>query len=112
MNKLIIETLKPLNIPVKFQIYSGSSTPYITFFTTNEVGELYADDKEIATSRYIQLDIFSKESYTELVNKTNKLMKKNGFIRRPAGPEIYEHDTKLYHKILRFFFCIENEEEI
>lgn len=114
MNKLIIDTLKPLNVPVEFQVYNGSNIPYLTFFTIDDKGELYADNEEIATGYYIQIDVFSKGSYTELVKKINKLMKKSGFTRRPSGPEGYEDNTKLYHKPLRFFFCVENnnEEEI
>lgn len=114
MNKLIMDALTPLDIPISFQVYNGSNTPYLTFFIINDKGEMYADDEEIATGYYIQIDIFSKGSYTDLVEKINKLMKKSGFTRRPSGPESYEDNTKLYHKPLRFFFCVENnnEEEI
>mgnify|MGYP007062995591 CR=1 len=31
INKLIIDTLKPLNIPTVFIKYTGSATTYITF---------------------------------------------------------------------------------
>lgn len=114
MNKLILKTLKPLEIPVNFQIYNGCEPQYITFFTYVDKGELYGDDKEFATGYYIQLDVFSKGDYTELVKNVNKLMKEAGFLRKPPGPELYEEDFKLYHKPLRFFFCEENnnEEEI
>lgn len=108
MNKLIIDTLETLRVPVSFQKYNGSESTYITFFCYNDRGELYADDEELSTGYYIQLDIFSRGSYTELKKQVEKLMKEAGFIRKAAGPELYENDTKLYHRPLRFFFCKEN----
>jgi hypothetical protein len=111
MNKLIIKTLKPLGIPVTFQYYDGSESTYITFFSYANKGEKYADDDEIITGYYMQLDIFSKTSYTNILEQVNKLMKEAGFIRKPAGPELFEDDTKLYHKPVRFFFYVENTKE-
>lgn len=111
MNKLIINTLKPLGIPVSFQYNNSSSSTYITFFSYNDKGEEYADDEEIVTGYYMQLDIFSKTSYTNILKQVNKLMKEAGFIRKPAGPELFEDDTKLYHKPVRFFFYVENNKE-
>lgn len=108
MNKLIKDTLSPLGIPVSLQCYNGSETTYITFFSYLDKGELYADDEEIATGNYIQIDVFSKENYTNIVKKVKKLMKDAGFIKKASGPELYETDTKLYHKPLRFFFYEEN----
>lgn len=114
MNKLIKDTLKSLNVPVSFQVYKGSKTPYITFFSYNDKGELYADDTEVISGYYFQLDIFSKSNYKELVKNVEKLMKNAGFIKKASGPEGYEKETDLYHKPLRFFFYEENnnEEEI
>lgn len=109
MNKLIIDTLEPLNIPVVFQKYTGTSNQYITFFGYNDNGELYADDEEVVTGYYVQVDIWSKGSYTNILKQVKKLMKDANFIKRASGPELYEDDTKLYHKPLRFFFYEENK---
>lgn len=108
MNKLIIDTLSPLNIPVSFQTYSGVSNQYITFFFYGDKGELYEDDKEASTGYYVQIDIWSKGSYTNLVKEVKRLMTEAGFIKRPSGPELYEDDTKIYHKPLRFVLCENN----
>lgn len=108
MNKLIKDTLSPLGIPVSLQYYNGSETTYITFFSYLDKGELYADDEEVATGNYIQIDIFSKGNYTNIVKQVIKLMKKAGFIKKPSGPELFEDDTKIYHKPLRFFYYVEN----
>ncbi len=111
MKELIKNILKPLNIPVRFQYYSGSEPTYITFFSYLDKGELYGDDKELGIGYYIQLDIFSKTNYTDIVKQVNKLMEDGGFTKRSSGPELFEDDTKLYHKPLKFFFYKENNKE-
>lgn len=64
MNKLIIDILKPTNVPVRFQTYSGAETTYITFFMYNEMGTLFAEDQEIKTRFSVQVDIWSKGNYS------------------------------------------------
>lgn len=100
MNKLIIDTLKSLGVPVSFQVYSGAETTYITFFNYLENVESYADNKETSISNYIQVNVFSKGDYTALVNSVLDALKQAGF-RRTYVTELYENDTKLYHKIIR-----------
>lgn len=101
LNKLIKDTLKPLNVPVDFQTYAGTASLYITFFEYNQRGALYADNDEQEIDHFIQVDIWSKGDYTDIVSKVKKAMKQAGF-SRTLETEIYEEDTKIYHKILRY----------
>jgi hypothetical protein len=103
LNNLIIDTLKPLGVPVAFQTYSGTATTYITFFFYNSKGELFADDEEIETGFYIQVDVWSKGDYTSIVQQVKDLLKEAGF-RRTTETDLYEPDTKIYHKVLRFSY--------
>lgn len=107
INKLIIDTLKSTNVPVSFQVYNGSETTYITFHEYLEQGEVFADNEEITVGHYIQVDVWSKSNYKKLVDQVKKLLKEKNFIRK-TETELYESDTKIYHKALRFFFCEEN----
>ncbi|EJP6471359.1 hypothetical protein NHI66_000607 [Clostridium botulinum] len=111
INKLIIDTLKPLGIPARFQTYEGKEETYITFFCYNEQGERFADDAEIITGFYMQVDIWGKENIEQLKINTVKLLKKASFIKRPGAQDLYEPDTKIFHKVLRFFYYVENKEE-
>ncbi|HBJ2609724.1 hypothetical protein FDA77_19185 [Clostridium botulinum] len=110
INKLIINTLKPLNIPVDFQTYEGKEETYITFFCYNEQGERFADDTEIITGFYMQVDIWSKGNVEKLKESVINLLKQVGF-KRKNGQDMYESDTKIFHKVLRFFYYVENKEE-
>lgn len=102
INNLIVEALKSLKIPVSFQKYNGKESTYITFFSYLEQGEQYADNEEKATGFYIQIDVWSKNDYTELIEKVKTAMKAAGFIRTSAA-DLFEEDTKIYHKAIRFF---------
>jgi hypothetical protein len=103
LNKLIIDTLKPVGVPVAFQTYSGTATTYITFFEYNQFSALNADDEERQTAHFIQVDIWSKGDYTSIVDQVKQRMKEAGFIRT-TETELYEPETKIYHKVLRFSY--------
>ncbi|SHH59324.1 hypothetical protein [Clostridium grantii] len=108
INKLIRDTLKPLNIPVHFQKYSGKAKIYITFHEYFQSGEYFEEDEETYTGHYIQVDVWTKEDYTILVKSIKDLLKNVGF-KRLDETDLYEEDTGLYHKGLRFFYLEEKE---
>lgn len=107
INGLVMKALKPLDFPVSFQKYSGKEHTYITFFSYLEKGEMYADNEEKVTGHYIQVDIWSKKDYTSIYKKVENVMKAAGF-RRTSAADLFEKDTKIYHKAIRYF--IESEE--
>jgi hypothetical protein len=101
INPMILNALKNLGIPVSFQTYKGSSTTYITFFEYNQFSAFNADNDEIITAYFIQVDVWSKGDYTSLVEQVREKMKEINF-RRTSEVDIYEQDTEIYHKALRF----------
>lgn len=108
LNKLIIDTLEPLGIPVGFQKLDFDQeklhpTTYITFFEYNQRSALDADDTETQTRYSIQIDVWSKGDYTSLVQQIKDSLSGQGF-RRTFENELYESDTKIYHKVIRFNF--------
>lgn len=108
INKLIIDTLKPLRIPIAFQRYNGKAETYITFHEYLSTGEEYEDDVETLTAHYIQVDVWSKTDYTDAVKSIKELMLKAGF-KRLNEIDLYEEDTKIYHKGLKFYYLEEGE---
>ncbi|HFK2719185.1 TPA: hypothetical protein ACG1DY_005037 [Escherichia coli] len=106
LNALIINTLNPLGFPVRFlELFKkdGSPDTYITFFEYNQNGNLHADDHEIRSNHYIQVDLFSKEDYTDIVKQVKELLKTVGFTRT-FETELFETETEYYHKVIRFIF--------
>lgn len=102
MNEKIMEALKELNIPVTFQVYKGTAKTYITFFEYNMQNEEYSEDEIEIQGYYYQIDIWSVEDYTELVTRTKELLEANDF-KFIDQEDLYEKDTKIFHKGLRYF---------
>ncbi len=86
--------------PTQWQL-RPSEFPSLTFSFITENGEVYADDEEIETGYVLQVDVWSKADYTDIVNQVKNTMKQIGFYRSFENDE-YEADIKIYHKIIRF----------
>ncbi|WP_017416767.1 hypothetical protein [Clostridium tunisiense] len=82
--------------------------PYVEYEIFDEDGAAWSEGKEVATNYYVQIDIFSKEDYTELENKIKEKMINAGF-ERTGGADLYEEDTQLYHKPMRFIYTTKIE---
>lgn len=93
--------LADVGVPVSFLIYQGSEPTYITFFEYNQFSAWNADDEEQITAFFIQIDVWSKENYNSLVDLVKTKMNSAGF-RRTSEVDLYESDTKIFHKVLRF----------
>jgi len=102
INGDILTALSSLSVPVQFQHYSGDANTYITFFTYLDKPEQHADDKELVTGYYVQVDVWSKGDYIDLVKEVHKRMTSAGF-RKQNFYDLYEEDLKIYHKVMRFF---------
>lgn len=102
MLSLVMTALKPTGVPVGYMTATAANT-YITFFFVNERGSLFVDDDEIGTDYLLQVDIWSKGDYTALYDQVKSLLKGVGFIRTHAQ-DLYETDTKIYHKAITFSY--------
>lgn len=104
----IKSALSSLSVPVSFMRYGGKETLYVTFFCYNRQGERYAENVEIATGYYVQIDIWSLvEDNETLANQIETALKAVGFIGR-TDADLYETDTKIYHKAIRMNCIVEN----
>lgn len=111
LNSLIESTLSPLDVPVYPNTYDGEEDTYIVFNTYNEAPEMNADDEEIITKYFIQVDVFSSGNYLSLVKKVKRLMKDVGF-GRMFESETYDTEMKKNRKIIRFNYEPNIGEEI
>jgi len=110
INKLVLDSLKPLGVPVGFQKYSGTEQTYVTFHEYHQNGESFDEDSESFTGHYIQINIWSKTDYTALGFAIKGLLFAAGFFRLEEA-DFYEPDTGLYHKGLKFYFLESKEVE-
>ena len=106
LNRLIMDTLKPLGVPVAFGNYNQTADTNIVFVEYNQASRMNANDDEIITKHFFQMDVFSTGNYLQLVKDVKRLMKEAGF-GRMFESETYDTDMKMFRKILRFNY--ENE---
>ncbi|WP_428909470.1 hypothetical protein [Niallia sp. Krafla_26] len=103
-------TLSPLGIPVVFNgLPTGSKTPsqYITFLEYLSGAELEAADKEITTERLIQVNVWSKINYSQLVSDVRTLLEQVGFERISDYDAAYQDGDSHFNRVLRFKFIDE-----
>lgn len=92
---------------VHFLHANSPEEPYVEYEFYDENGSAWEEGKEIATNFSLQVDIFSKDSYSSLeIAIRNKLIAA-GF-DGGHGPDTYEKETMLNHKPLRFNFTADN----
>jgi predicted NAD-dependent protein-ADP-ribosyltransferase YbiA (DUF1768 family) len=109
MNKLIIDTLKPIGVPVSFLRYNNTADTYIVFYEYHQASFINADDEEQSTKHFYQVDVFSKDAtYLTVVKEVKARMKSAGF-GRMFESETFDDDMKKFRKILRFSYLTEEE---
>jgi hypothetical protein len=84
--------------------------PRITFFEMANFDTTFADDQAIESEIHIQIDIWSKDSTSAIAQEVDRTMKSIGF-KREASADLYEDDTKIFHKAMRYSTNREIEEE-
>lgn len=106
INKEVLLALKDIGVPVSFQVAKEKAYPYITFFTYLDRTMQHSDDGEQITGYFIQIDIWSKTDYTEISKEVHQSMLTANFMKQRFH-DLYEDDTKVYHKVMRFLKEVE-----
>lgn len=106
INKEILNALEHIGTPVSFQTAKEKTYPYITFFTYLDRTTQHSDDEEAITGYFIQIDIWSKNDYINIEENVHQAMIGSGFIKQRFH-DLYEDDTKVYHKVMRFLKEVE-----
>src|SRR5690625_2751788 len=99
MTDLIKDLLEQTNKPVAYQEYTGSESEYIRFFYLPQVDE-NADDNEVFSTHYVQVDYFTPWDPREIAKLIKNLMNQAGF-KKNFEHEVYEEETGLFHYVLR-----------
>lgn len=89
-------------IPIAFIKYRGKEKTYITYQEINNVPELEADDELLYSSSTLDFDVYSEGNYLNIVSKIKEKMSQNDFVWIEDSIDMYEEDTKLYHKTITF----------
>lgn len=108
----VTKTLSSIGVPVVFQAYpTGAALPsqYITFFEISDTPDMEAGDLELTAERFVQLNIWSRGNYHNLVKSVRSTMESAGYQRTFAADGPYSDGDSHFNKILRFVFYDEHE---
>lgn len=106
MNKYILKTLEPLDVPVFFAARKEVNLPIVLFNVSGERGYAFEDDEEVITKYRVVFNIFSKGNYIHIKNEMKKLLKQAGFIRTDIPACIYLEDTEIYNQPMYYEFYL------
>lgn len=75
--------------------------PRITFFEMSNFDNRYVEDAADSSEIHFQIDIWHKSATAKIGTQVDAAMKEAGFARY-SGADLFEEDTKIYHKALRY----------
>lgn len=102
MESELKQILKELKVPIAHLKYRGKEKTYVVWTLLDET-PLSASDDEIDYSEVpVDIDIYSEGNYLKLMSSIKKIMKENEWIWQGDSSEMYEEDTKLYHRTCTF----------
>lgn len=114
MNELIERiladfTVDKVKIPVSFMYYEGHGEPYVVYMQQDADKSLNGDDELIGYVDYYDFDVYAKGNYLAIIEELKTILKENGFVWQPSrsSQDMYETDTKYYHKTLNFAYLKE-----
>ena len=96
-DKHLKTTLEALGVPVARLLYKGNADTFITFQRVNATPAQHADDDGQEVERLYRVDLFSKDDYTELLDRLKQALEDADFYGLVEGPELFEDDTKYFH---------------
>ena len=82
-------------------VAGDAELPYITYFELTNFDSEFSDDEATASSIEIQVDIWTKGNPQKIAEESDRTMTDLGYYRYGAS-DLYEDDTKIFHKVLRY----------
>lgn len=102
MNSELKELLSNLDVPVAHLKYKGIETTYVVWSIIDEVPVFSCDDEIEYSLVTVDIDIYSKSNYLNIMSSIKNIMKENNWIWQEDSIEMYEEDTELYHRTCTF----------
>lgn len=97
------------SIPVAFMVYKGDKKTYITFSELDKYPRLMADDECEYSAPRFDIDIFTQGNFIAILKEVKERLTNAGWTWVEDSPDLYEADTKFFHKTTTFE--IENYKE-
>ena len=90
------------SVPTAHLKYKGKETTFVVWTITADSPALSADDEPMFGICSVDVDVYSKGNYLNVITEIKRLMKENEWVWVGDSPEMYEDDTGLYHRTATF----------
>lgn len=95
-------SVKGKSIPVEHLRYKGTEKTFVTWTMLSESPSLNGDNDALYSVCPVDIDVFSDGNYLDIMKEVKKIMKENEWAWVEDSEEMYEDDTKLYHRTMTF----------
>lgn len=97
-------TVDNVPIPVSFMFYEGHGEPYVVYSQVDADNSFSGDDEILGYVVFYDFDVYSKANYNPIIERIIALLEANGFKFQPSrsSGDMFETDTRYYHKTLQF----------
>lgn len=90
------------SVPTAHLKYKGKETTFVVWTITADSPALSADDEAVYSIVSVDVDVYSKGNYLDVITEIKRIMKENGWAWVGDSTEMYEDDTGLYHLTCSF----------
>ncbi len=97
-----LKKILKLDVPVAHLKYKGKEKTYVIWTIIDEMPISASDDEIDYSEVTVDIDIYSESNYLSLMSSIKNKMKNNDWMWQEDSAEMYEEDTKLYHRTCTF----------
>lgn len=111
INELVIDTLKPFNLPIEQDLYDEEEVPYIIWNIADDRGDFSAENMVLTDVISIQVSLFVPIdfNYLDLKKRIRQALKASGF-SYPQINMFVEKDTKIRQIVYSCEIATESED--
>lgn len=102
MESELKKILSKLEVPVAHLKYKGKEKTYVVWTLLPEEPSFSADDEIQYSEVTVDIDIYSESNYLNIMSSIKKIMKENEWTWDGDSIEMFEDETKLYHRTCTF----------
>lgn len=110
MEKYLLELLESFDIETYFITRKNSSQAPCIVYNFIESPKAYSDDDEELTEYEVFFHIYAGDDIIDIKKRLMKLLKENGFQKKPTSIPIYMDDLECYEQVLQYSKIFENTE--
>lgn len=110
INNIITKALKTIERPVLYSSRGESVDFPLIVFNVIETPHLYADNESEFIEYSIILNLYAqKDLLFKYITEIKKIMKENGFIRKPQVSGMWDETLKVFNQPLEYKYYREDE---